>query len=273
MSSRRSVRQLLVAVLLGVLVGGGLMAVTPAGAEVSSAVATNWKKIWKKNLKPLADRRYYKKSASDAKYSTKAETAAGDAASTPPPTPSSAATTRRPRRTRRPRLEGRGRREVRRRRLATARRSGREVRAVSLDAPRNVRAEGGGCGRWRDHLQPHQLQHQPRGAADRRVQGIRRCGQPELHGHRCCPGSGSGVPLRLRVRGEQRGRTVLLQRRRRFGSVLVRGAHANLISGSRYLLLFDRLLGPDTRGSARGEALVQPRRQERDCRVSMTAPN
>ena len=61
MSSRRSVRQLLVAVLLGVLVGGGLMAVTPAGAEVSNAVATNWKKIWKKNLKPLADKRYYTK--------------------------------------------------------------------------------------------------------------------------------------------------------------------------------------------------------------------
>ena len=81
MSSRRSVRQLLVAVLLGVLVGGGLMAVTPAGAEVSNAVATNWKKIWKKNLKPLADRRYYTKAASDAKYSTKVETAAGDAAS------------------------------------------------------------------------------------------------------------------------------------------------------------------------------------------------
>ncbi len=57
------------------------MAVTPAGAEVSNAVATNWKKIWKKNLKPLADRRYYKKSASDAKYATKAESAAGDAAS------------------------------------------------------------------------------------------------------------------------------------------------------------------------------------------------
>ncbi|RYB92634.1 hypothetical protein EUA06_06750 [Nocardioides glacieisoli] len=81
MSSRRSLRQLLVAVLLGVLVGGGLMAVTPAGAEVSSAVATNWKKIWKKNLKPLADKRYYTKKQSDAKYSTKAETAAGDAAS------------------------------------------------------------------------------------------------------------------------------------------------------------------------------------------------
>jgi hypothetical protein len=81
MSSRRSVRQLLVAVLLGVLVGGGLMAVTPAGAEVSNAVATNWKKIWKKNLKPLADKRYYKKSQSDAKYATKSEMVAGDAAS------------------------------------------------------------------------------------------------------------------------------------------------------------------------------------------------
>jgi hypothetical protein len=80
MSSRRSVRQLLVAVLLGVLVGGGLMAVTPAGAEVSSAVATNWKKIWKKNLKPLADKRYYKKSQSDAKYASKAESAASAAA-------------------------------------------------------------------------------------------------------------------------------------------------------------------------------------------------
>ena len=57
------------------------MAVTPAGAEVSNAVATNWKKIWKKNLKPLADKRYYTKKQSKARYSTKAETAAGDAAS------------------------------------------------------------------------------------------------------------------------------------------------------------------------------------------------
>ena len=49
------------------------MAVTPAGAEVSNAVATNWKKIWKKNLKPLADKRYYTKAQSDAKYPAKAE--------------------------------------------------------------------------------------------------------------------------------------------------------------------------------------------------------
>ena len=78
MSARRPARQLVVAVLLGVLVGGGLMAVTPAGAEVSQAVATNWKKIWKKNLKPLADKRYYTKAQSDTTFPTKAETAAGD---------------------------------------------------------------------------------------------------------------------------------------------------------------------------------------------------
>lgn len=47
------------------------MAVTPAGAEVSQAVATNWKKIWKKNLRPLADRRYYTKAQSDTKYQPK----------------------------------------------------------------------------------------------------------------------------------------------------------------------------------------------------------
>jgi hypothetical protein len=80
MSSRRSVRQLLVAVLLGVLVGGGLMAVTPAGAEVAQAAATSWKKIWKKELKPLADKRYYQKSQSDTKYASKAEAAAAAAA-------------------------------------------------------------------------------------------------------------------------------------------------------------------------------------------------
>src|SRR5215207_3242295 len=80
MSSRRSVRQLLVAVILGVLVGGGLMAVTPAGAEVAQAAATSWKKIWKKELKPLADKRYYTKKQSDATYATKTESAAAQAA-------------------------------------------------------------------------------------------------------------------------------------------------------------------------------------------------
>lgn len=80
MSSRRPVRQLLVAVLLGVLVGGGLLAVTPAGAEVSQAAATSWKKIWKKELKPLAAKAFYTKKQSDATFATKAESAAGDAA-------------------------------------------------------------------------------------------------------------------------------------------------------------------------------------------------
>lgn len=47
------------------------MAVTPAGAEVSNAVATNWKKIWKKNLRPLADKRYYTKAKSNARYQPK----------------------------------------------------------------------------------------------------------------------------------------------------------------------------------------------------------
>lgn len=47
------------------------MAITPAGAEVSSAVATNWRKIWKKELKPLADKRYYTKKKSDARYQPK----------------------------------------------------------------------------------------------------------------------------------------------------------------------------------------------------------
>ena len=80
MSSRRTVRQLVVAVLVGILVGGGLMAVTPAGAEVSSALATNWKKIWNKEIKPRADKRYYTKKKSDKRYEavgsgyTKAET-------------------------------------------------------------------------------------------------------------------------------------------------------------------------------------------------------
>ena len=81
MSPRRTPRQLVVAVLVGVLVGGGLLAVTPAGAEVTQVATTNWKKIWKQELKPLADRRYYTKEKSNAKYQPKgAYDAAGAAA-------------------------------------------------------------------------------------------------------------------------------------------------------------------------------------------------
>ena len=79
-SSRRSLRRLIVAVVVGVMVGGGLMAVTPAGAEVSQSLATSWKKIWKKELRPLADKRYYTKKKSDSTFATKAESAAAAAA-------------------------------------------------------------------------------------------------------------------------------------------------------------------------------------------------
>lgn len=76
MKSRANLKRAVAAVAVGVLIGGGVTIVSPAGAEVSQFAATNWKKIWKKKLQPLADKRYYKKSASDAKYSTKAETSA-----------------------------------------------------------------------------------------------------------------------------------------------------------------------------------------------------
>jgi hypothetical protein len=60
--------------MIGVLVGGGLLAVTPAGAEVAQLAATNWKKIWKQELQPQADKRYYKKSKADKKFAAKADT-------------------------------------------------------------------------------------------------------------------------------------------------------------------------------------------------------
>ena len=76
MQSRTGLKRAVAAVVAGVLIGGGVTAVSPAGAEVEQFAATNWKKIWKKKLKPQADKRYYTKSASDAKYSTKAEVGA-----------------------------------------------------------------------------------------------------------------------------------------------------------------------------------------------------
>src|SRR5690606_9040325 len=76
MYKRLSVRRSFVALLIGVLVGGGLLVVTPAGAEVSTAAATNWKKIWKKKIRPQADRRYYTKRKSNRRFSTKGQTAA-----------------------------------------------------------------------------------------------------------------------------------------------------------------------------------------------------
>ena len=76
MKSRLDLRRILVAVLAGVLIGGGLMAVTPAGAEVAQVAATNWKKIWKKKLQPLADKRYYTKQQSDSTFLKKSDAAA-----------------------------------------------------------------------------------------------------------------------------------------------------------------------------------------------------
>lgn len=76
MLSRGNLKRTVAAVVAGVLIGGGVTTVTPAGAEVSQFAATNWKKIWKKKLQPQADKRYYTKAASDTKYSTKAETGA-----------------------------------------------------------------------------------------------------------------------------------------------------------------------------------------------------
>jgi hypothetical protein len=76
MQSRSSLKRAVAAVVAGVLIGGAVTTVTPAGAEVSQFAATNWKKIWKKKLQPQADKRYYSKTASDTKYSTKTEVGA-----------------------------------------------------------------------------------------------------------------------------------------------------------------------------------------------------
>ena len=57
-----------------VVIGGGIAAVTPAAAAVADAAATNWKKVWKNDLKQFADKRYYTKKKSNKKYYTKDET-------------------------------------------------------------------------------------------------------------------------------------------------------------------------------------------------------
>ena len=80
MKSQLGARRAIAATVVGVLVGGGLLTVTPAGAEVATAAATSWKKIWKKELKPLADKRYYTKKQSDSTFATKTESAASAAA-------------------------------------------------------------------------------------------------------------------------------------------------------------------------------------------------
>ena len=77
MKFRSSLRRSFVALLVGVLIGGGLMAITPAGAQVNQAVSSKWKQIWKKQIRPQADKRYYTKKQGDTKYATKAEVSSG----------------------------------------------------------------------------------------------------------------------------------------------------------------------------------------------------
>lgn len=77
MGLKRSRSTAIAALLSAALIGGGVAAVAPAVAQDGAQyVATNWKKIWKKQLRPLADQRYYTKVQSDTKYSTKTETGA-----------------------------------------------------------------------------------------------------------------------------------------------------------------------------------------------------
>jgi hypothetical protein len=63
-------------ILAGALLGAGLTAVTPAGAAVQGAAAAiDWKQVWKNEIKPRADKRYYTKKQSNANYYTKAQVA------------------------------------------------------------------------------------------------------------------------------------------------------------------------------------------------------
>jgi hypothetical protein len=58
--------------LAGALLGGGLAAITPAGAAVQGAAAgIDWKQIWQTKIKPRTDKRYYTKKTANARYYTK----------------------------------------------------------------------------------------------------------------------------------------------------------------------------------------------------------
>ena len=56
------------------------MAITPAGAQVNQSVSKQWKKIFKKNIQPQTDKRYYTKKKTRQSFVTKSNSAAGDAA-------------------------------------------------------------------------------------------------------------------------------------------------------------------------------------------------
>ena len=53
----------------GVVIGAGVVTVTPAGAVVKDAASTvNWKNIWKTEIKPRADKRYYTKKNANSTF-------------------------------------------------------------------------------------------------------------------------------------------------------------------------------------------------------------
>jgi hypothetical protein len=65
-----------VGLFAGALIGGGIALVTPAGAAVQGAAAAiDWKQVWKSEIKPRADKRYYSKKKSNQRYYTKTEVA------------------------------------------------------------------------------------------------------------------------------------------------------------------------------------------------------
>ena len=61
-------------ILAGAVLGGGLAALTPAGAAVGSFAAdVNWKQAWQDHIRPRTDNRYYTKTKSDKRYYTKSK--------------------------------------------------------------------------------------------------------------------------------------------------------------------------------------------------------
>jgi hypothetical protein len=75
MALKQRSKTLAAGLLAGVLIGGGMAMVTPAGATVKTAAAAiDWKAIWKGEIKPRADKRYYTKKASNARYYTQVQT-------------------------------------------------------------------------------------------------------------------------------------------------------------------------------------------------------
>lgn len=62
--SRSTLRTLLVGAVAGFLIGGVTAVVTPAGA----ALATDWAKIFKQEIKPRADQRYVTKATAEKAY-------------------------------------------------------------------------------------------------------------------------------------------------------------------------------------------------------------